>query len=141
MTEHLSGVLKPQRLGLMLFSLFGGLAVVLTAFGLYALVAYAVAHRTKEIGIRVALGADARRVVALVIRQGLLPIAVGLVLGVVAFQLSGWAIAKFLFAIPLMAGAPLAIMTGAIAVIAGLAMLAPARRALAVDPVAALRND
>ncbi len=141
MEDHLRGTLEPQRLGLMLFSLFAGLAIVLTAFGLYALVAYAVAHRTREIGIRVALGASARTVVALVVRQGLAPVAVGLVAGSIAFWLSGWAIARFLFALPLFGGWPFLALTTAIAAVAVLAMLAPARRALAVDPVAALRND
>jgi putative ABC transport system permease protein len=141
MADRLRGTLEPQRLGLMLFSLFAGLAIVLTAFGLYALVAYAVAHRTREIGIRVALGASARTVVALVVRQGLAPVAVGLVAGSIAFRLSGWAIARFLFALPLFGGWPFLALTTAIAAVAVLAMLAPARRALAVDPVAALRND
>ena len=141
MADRLRGTLEPQRLGFTLFSLFAGLAIVLTAFGLYALVAYAVAHRTREIGIRIALGASTRTVVALVVRQGLVPVIVGLVAGSIAFRLSGWAIARFLFALPLFGGWPFLALTLAIAAVAVVAMLAPARRALAVDPVAALRND
>jgi predicted permease len=141
MADRLRGTLEPQRLGFTLFSLFASLAIVLTAFGLYALVAYAVAHRTREIGIRIALGASGPAVVALVVRQGLLPVIVGLVAGAIAFRLSGWAIARFLFALPLFGGWPFLVLTVAIAAVAVLAMIAPARRALAVDPVAALRND
>jgi predicted permease len=141
MADRLRGTLEPQRLGFMLFSLFAGLAIVLTAFGLYALVAYAVAHRTREIGIRIALGANARTVVTLVVRQGLVPVIVGLVAGSMAFRLSGWAIQRFLFALPLFGGWPFIALTLAIAAVAVVAMIAPARRALAVDPVAALRND
>jgi len=141
MADRLRGTLQPQRLGLMLFSLFAGLAIVLTAFGLYALVAYAVAHRTREIGIRIALGASARTVLALVVRQGLVPVLAGLIAGTIGFRMSGWAIARFLFSLPLFGGWPFLALTAAIALIALIAMLAPARRALAVDPVAALRND
>jgi predicted permease len=141
MADRLRGTLEPQRLGLMLFSLFAGLAIVLTAFGLYALVAYAVAHRTREIGIRIALGASGWTVVALVVRQGLVPVLIGVAAGSIAFRLSGWAIARFLFALPLFGGWPFIALTLAIAAVAVVAMLAPARRALAVDPVAALRTD
>jgi ABC-type antimicrobial peptide transport system permease subunit len=114
---------------------------VLTAFGLYALVAYAVAHRTREIGIRIALGAGGWTVVALVVRQGLVPVLIGLAAGSIAFRLSGWAIQRFLFALPLFGGWAFIALTLAIAAVAVVAMLAPARRALAVDPVAALRTD
>jgi putative ABC transport system permease protein len=141
MADRLRGTLEPQRLGLMLFSLFAGLAIVLTAFGLYALVAYAVAHRTREIGIRIALGASGWTVVALVVRQGLVPVLIGLAAGSIAFRLSGWAIQRFLFALPLFGGWAFIALTLAIAAVAVVAMLAPARRALAVDPVAALRTD
>ena len=141
MAEHLRSVLEPQRLGLMLFALFAGLAVVLTALGLYALVAYAVAHRTREIGIRVALGADRTSVVGLVVRQGLLPVGTGLVAGSIAFRLAGNAIARFLFAVPLFGGWAFVALAAAVGVVAILAMIAPARRALRIDPVAALRND
>jgi ABC-type antimicrobial peptide transport system permease subunit len=100
-----------------------------------------VAQRTREIGIRIALGASGWTVVALVVRQGLVPVLIGLAAGSIAFRLSGWAIQRFLFALPLFGGWAFIALTLAIAAVAVVAMLAPARRALAVDPVAALRTD
>ncbi len=141
MTDHLATSLEPQRLGLTLFSLFAALAVVLTALGLYALIAYAVAHRTREIGIRMALGARPGEVVALVARQGVVPVFVGLVAGAITFRLSGWAMAKLVFALPLFDGWPFLVLTLAVGLVAVLSTIVPARRALAVDPVDALRRD
>jgi predicted permease len=141
MRDHVGDVLMAQRLGLTLFALFAGLAVVLTTLGIYAVVASAIAHRTREIGIRVALGAAPRGVLRLVVRQGLVPIGAGLGIGLVAFTLASSVIDRFMFALPANNALTLTLLTGSIGILAVMAMLVPARRALRVNPVIALRNE
>jgi putative ABC transport system permease protein len=141
MVDHLGMLLMPQRLGLTLFILFAGLAVVLTTFGIYAVVAFAVAQRVREIGIRVALGAARGRVIRLVVRQGLAPVAIGAVLGGAAFAAAGATLKGFIFGLPTMTGTSVALAAAAVAALALGAMVIPARRALAVDPTVALRAE
>jgi putative ABC transport system permease protein len=139
--DHVGSVAMPHRLGFMLFALFAGLAVVLTTFGVYAVVAYAIARRTREIGIRVALGAEAPGVLALVARQGLRPIAAGSIAGAAALWWFGDLLSRFLLSIPAFDAWALAAIASGVALVATLAMILPARHALAVDPVVALRTD
>ena len=141
MGEHLGGVLMVQRLGLTLFALFAVLAVVVTVFGIYAVVAAAVAHRTREIGVRVALGADVRTIVALVVRQGLVPVVAGLAVGLAAFAASSRALEQFMLSMPAISVPTMAALASGVAAIALSAMLVPVRRALRVDPAAALRQE
>jgi ABC-type antimicrobial peptide transport system permease subunit len=121
--------------------LFGVLALVLAAVGLYGVTAYGVERRTSEIGLRIALGADRSSVVAMVLRGAFLQIVIGLLIGIpasigcarlIAFQLyqeKGWD--------PLV----LAGSVGALALCALLASVVPARRAAAINPVTALRVE
>jgi putative ABC transport system permease protein len=139
--DQLGAVLMPQRLGLTLFTLFGGLALLLTTLGIYAVVAYGVAHRTREIGIRVALGAAPGGILRLVALQGLRPVGLGLAVGLAGFWLSAKSLQRFMFALPAGTPASIGLLAGAIGGVALLAMLLPARRALAIDPARALRND
>jgi putative ABC transport system permease protein len=139
--QHLGALLMAQRLGLTLFLLFSGLAVVLTSFGLYAVVASAVAQRGREIGIRVALGAERASVLGLVARQGIVEVAAGLVAGLAAFVLTDSALSSFLLALPATNAVSLGALAVGIAALALIAMLVPARRALAVDPAIALRQE
>jgi putative ABC transport system permease protein len=141
MSRHVMGPLMAHRLGLMLFALFAGLAIVLTGFGLYAVVATAVSQRTREIGIRVALGAEAGRVLRLVARQGLWPVGIGLAAGLAAFALGARLIQSFMFSLPVVSAGTLFVVCGVVAAGALLAMFMPARRALAVDPTVALRAE
>jgi hypothetical protein len=141
MAQHLGALLMAQRLGLTLFLLFSGLAVVLTSFGFYAVVASAVAQRGREIGIRVALGAERASVLGLVARQGIAEVAAGLVAGLAAFVLTDSALSSFLLALPATNAASLGALVVGIAALALVAMLVPARRALAVDPAIALRQE
>jgi predicted permease len=141
MPEHLRAILMPQRLGMALFALFAGVAVTLTAFGLYGVIAYAVAHRFREIGIRVALGAEATSIVRLVVRQGLTPVAAGLTAGTIACLWGSRSIAQFLFAVPAFSVWTFFALVASLALVAVSAMWLPARRALAVDPASALRRE
>jgi predicted permease len=141
MSRHVAGPLMAHRLGLTLFVLFAGLALVLTGCGLYAVVASAVSRQTREIGIRVALGAEAGRVLRLVARQGLWSVGIGLAAGLAAFALGGRLIQSFMFSLPVVSVGALVAVSAVIAVGAFVAMLIPARRALAVDPTVALRAE
>jgi predicted permease len=135
-----SGVL-PFRLGATLFTLFGLLALVLAAVGLYGMLGYFVTERTPEIGIRRALGAPRVAVVALVLRQGLVPVGTGLAAGLIIAAASVRYLASQLFGI-----APLDAVSFASAVVfllfvAFIATLLPAGRAARVDPAVALRRE
>jgi putative ABC transport system permease protein len=129
------------RLGAVMFGAFGGIALLLAVVGVYAVKAYAVARRTREIGIRMALGAMPADVFALIMKQGARQIAFAVVAGVVLSLLVGKALSGMLFNVrptdPLVLGT-------AIAVLAGSALIAcylPARRATKVDPMTALRAE
>ncbi len=141
MRTHVAGQLMPQRMGLTLFALFAALAVVLTAFRLYAVVACAVAQRTKELGLRVALGAGPTRLLGLVARQGLPPVGIGLTTGLAAFAAASTLLRQFLFELPVTTPASVLGLTAALGVMALVALLVPARRALRVDPAVTLRQD
>jgi len=141
----LSDVLGQQtqawRLGATLFTVFGGLALVLAAIGLYSVIAYSVAQRTHELGVRVALGAEVRDLVRLVLRQGVGLALVGVVLGgTLAFVVSRW-VRPLLFEVsphdPLVfAGVAVVLLA-----VAAVASFIPARRAGRVDPIQALRAE
>jgi putative ABC transport system permease protein len=133
--------LMPARLAAQTAALVGVVATVLAAIGLYGTVAYAVARRTREIGIRIALGAAPRGVVSMVMRQGLVVACGGIALGLLLTWPAARALASGLYGIS--AFDPLA-WSGAIAVLlmsAGLANYVPARRAARVDPSVALRSE
>ncbi|HEY4304440.1 MAG TPA: ABC transporter permease [Gemmatimonadaceae bacterium] len=133
--------LRPWRLGATMFTLFGALALIIAAVGLYSVMAYWVSQRTHEIGVRMALGAQSDDVVRLVMRQASQPIIVGIAIGgVCAFVASRW-IADLLYETsphdPLTYG-----IAAAALVLSGLvASIAPARRSTTVDPATALRAD
>jgi predicted permease len=130
-----------HRLGLTLFGLFTSLAVVLTALGVYAVVSYAVARRTKEIGIRVALGAEGGGVLALVLRQGAWTIGLGLSAGLIAFWLASGLLRQFALSQQVFDGRTVAALAAGVGLLACAAMIVPARRALRVDPASTLRDD
>ncbi|HEX6938133.1 MAG TPA: ABC transporter permease [Longimicrobiales bacterium] len=130
-----------ERFNMVLLGSFGGLALVLTAIGIYGVVAYHVRQRTAEIGIRVALGADRARVVGMVLRQGMSPVALGLVVGLGAALALGRVIQSLLFGVTPTDPATLVTVVALIVAVATSAILLPARRAAAVDPVVALKGE
>jgi predicted permease len=132
---------RAWKLGATMFAVFGALALVLAAIGLYSVIAYTVAQRTQEIGVRIALGARLRDVVRLVVGEGIRFAVVGIVLGgAVALWASRW-VGPLLFSVspkdPAIYGAVAAVLLGA----ALLASAIPAVRASRVDPNVALRSE
>jgi predicted permease len=141
MQAHVNAPLMAHRLGLTLFMLFAGLSVLLTGFGLYAVVAAAVAQRSREIGIRLALGASSSTVIRLVIDQGAVPVLAGLLTGLAAAAASARLISSFMFSMPALTTSSVVIVIAFVGGLACLAMAVPTRRALAVDPTVALRSE
>jgi predicted permease len=141
LADNVRSDVMPFRLGATLFSLFGALALVLAAVGLYGVLGYFVTERTPEIGIRRSLGASLSSVVMLVIRQGMVPVGAGLLLGLaIAFAGTRY-LASLLFGVE--ARDPVS-FAGAAAFLVGVALLAtllPAWRAARIDPMVALRTE
>jgi predicted permease len=133
--------LLQEQLMATLSGLFGGLALLMACIGLYGVLAYAVAQRTREIGIRFALGARPAAVVSLVLREMLLLVAIGVAIGIPATLALGRFIASLLYG--LNPGDPwmLSAATGLLFAVAALAAYLPARRASRVDPMQALRYE
>ena len=129
------------RLMTWLLGIFAGVALLLASIGIYGAVAYSVAQRTTEIGVRMALGAQTRDVLQLVVRQGMAPVVSGLAIGIVAAFGLGRLMAAQLYQVS--AHNPLLLMAAAtlLAITALLACLLPARRATHVNPVQALRAE
>jgi macrolide transport system ATP-binding/permease protein len=133
--------LAQERLFAALSSLFGILALILAAVGLYGVMSFSVAQRTREIGLRVALGAESRNVVALVVGQGMRVVLGGLAVGFIgAFALTRF-IASRLYGITPMDPLVVAGVSVLLGVVALLACYIPACRAARVDPMEALRNE
>jgi predicted permease len=141
MEEHVRSAYFLPRLAATLFGVFGGIGLVLAGVGLYGVMSYAVSRRTREIGIRMALGARSGNVSRLIVRQGMVLAVIAMVLGwPVAWMLSRFA-SSFLYGIKphdVMTFVAAPIFLGAIALIA---CWLPARRAALVDPVRALRTE
>ncbi len=130
-----------ERMLAQLMALFGGLALVLAAVGLYGVTSYTVAQREPEIGIRMALGAERAGVTAMILRVAMMQAALGLAIGIPVAMLCVRFVKAQLYEIS-SADAP--VMAGAIATLAGAALIAafiPARRAASIDPVKALRME
>jgi putative ABC transport system permease protein len=120
---------------------FAMTAVLLAAIGLYAVIDFDVGQRRGEIGVRLALGAERRHVVRLVMRRGLALTGVGLAAGIVVALASGRLVGGLLYGITPDDRPTLLIVTSIVAVVAAVATYLPARRAARVDPVAALRAE
>lgn len=129
-----------ERFNLMLVGLFAVLALVLTAVGLYGVTAYAVAQRTRELGIRLALGAQPRDVLRIVLGQGARLVAAGLAIGMVASLALTRLMTTLLFGIGSRDPITFAGVAALLAAVSLLACYIPARRAMSVDPVVALRS-
>ena len=141
MREILSESLSSRRFQTLLAGVFAGAALLLACLGIYGVISYSVARRTNEIGIRIALGAQASQVSMLVLRQGVRPVFGGLVVGVAGALAAGQLIRSFLFATEARDPAAISAVALMLLLVATLACWAPARRASRIDPMAALRNE
>ena len=130
-----------RKLAAEVIAVFGGLVLLITVVGLYALLSYVVAQRTQEIGIRMALGADRGKVVGMVLRQTLIWLASGIVLGCALALLSGRLIERFLFGVHAADPWTLGLVSAGLLACGVLATTAPTRRAASVNPVEALRAE
>lgn len=138
--DVLEDTIAPRRFNLLLLAVFAVAAVVLAAVGVYSVVAYAVAERTHEIGIRMALGAERADVVWVMVSQGMWSVLAGLVAGLCAAWAATKLIAGLLYGVQPHDAVTFAVMTLVLATVAGLACLLPALKAASVDPVTALRT-
>jgi ABC-type antimicrobial peptide transport system permease subunit len=124
-----------------LFLIFAAIALLLASVGLYTVIAHSVSQRTQEIGIRMAIGGTPRDILKLVVRQGMLPLAIGLTIGLA----TSFAVNRLLTSV-LVQTSPadpvtLVAASGVLILAGTLGCLIPARRAMHVDPVVALRNE
>jgi predicted permease len=131
----------PTRFYMLMLAIFAAVAMLLASVGLYGVVAYLVSRRTREIGVRMALGARRGQVIAMVLRQGMQPAALGLAAGLVLTLALGRLASSLLFQVSPRDPAIMAAGTALLAVVALIAVSLPARRASRVDPVKALRVE
>lgn len=141
MDELLDRTLSEAKFTLLLFGLFAMLALVLAAIGIYGVMATAVTQRTHEIGLRMALGAQKRDVLRLVIGEGMIQVFIGIVAGLAAAVALTRLMSSLLFGVSPTDPVTLALITLLLASVALLACYIPARRATKVDPLVALRNE
>jgi putative ABC transport system permease protein len=141
MEEMLDASIARERMSMLIFAVFAIVAVALASVGLYGVVAHGVTERTHEIGVRMALGAEARHVLGLVVRQGLSMALIGTAIGVAgAVALSRW-IEALLFGVSATDPATFAVVVGTLLAVAAIACYIPAWRATRVDPTTALRAE
>jgi len=141
MEDHMGVALLPARLGGTVLGLFGVLGLILAAVGIYGVMAYSVAQRTRELGIRVALGADREGVVRLVLGEGMRLTVIGAVLGLVAAGGAAQLLKGLLYNVNPLDPVSFTLVPAILVSVAALAVYLPARRAARVDPIRALKTE
>jgi putative ABC transport system permease protein len=141
MSERIDLSLASRRTSMLLANAFGGVALFLATLGIYGVLAYLVARRTREIGIRVALGSTQAGVLKLVLREGFQLVALGLILGVIGAAFLQKAVASEIYGVRPLDPLILASVMALLAIVALVACAVPARRAMRVDPMVALRSE
>jgi putative ABC transport system permease protein len=141
MDQVLAGGGEIRRFNLQLMTVFAGVALLLAALGLYAVIAYSVAQRRHEFGIRMSLGADMRRVLLQVLGQGMGLVGIGLVLGIGGALLLGRALSSQLYGVGGSDPLVIASVAAVLAIVAAIACLVPALRAARTAPMVALRES
>jgi ABC-type antimicrobial peptide transport system permease subunit len=141
MNDLIAQQLAAGKAEVKLLSIFAGLALSLAGLGLYGLLDYAVAQRRKEIGIRMALGAEAKQVVRSVIGEGLLLAASGLLIGIASALVFERMYASILYGVPAVDFFTVPVTVGVLLLTAGCACYFPASRAASVAPIEALRDE
>jgi putative ABC transport system permease protein len=140
MSERIERSLNPRRAPMLLSLGFGVVALLLASIGIYGVLAYQVGQRTREIGIRVALGSDTSRILRLILREGIVLVLVGLALGIAGVTALRGFIASQLYGVGPLDSGVILLVTGVLAAASLIACVGPARRAARVDPVIALQS-
>ena len=141
MSDRAAEVTSRTRFIALLLGFFAGVALLLSAIGIYGVMAYNVSARTREMGIRIALGAQTSDVLRLVMRDGLMLIAAGLAIGLTAAWAANRVLASQLYEVSASDPQTFVIVALVLAVVASVACYLPARRATRTDPISALRNE
>jgi putative ABC transport system permease protein len=141
MRDVLSGSIARQRFSMLLLGIFAAMALILAAVGIYGVMSYSVAERTREIGIRMALGAESRDVLKLVIFQGMRLAIVGITVGLIAAYGLTRLMQSLIFGVSVTDPLTFALITLLLAIVSLLACYVPARRATKVDQLIALRYE
>ena len=141
MTEYLRDSLSRRRFNMVLLTAFSGLALALAAIGIYGVISYGVAQRTREMGIRMALGAQSRDVVKLVLRQAMLMTLGGVAIGLLASFALTRLMRSLLFSVSVTDPLTFAVIALLLIFVSVLACVIPARRATKIDPLVALRYE
>ena len=141
MSDRVTNSLYAARMGAILLAVFGGLALLLASIGLYGVMSFAVARRTRELGIRVALGAQPGDVFRLVLLQGMALVIAGLVIGISVALAVTRLLASFLYGVSTMDALTFTAIPALLTAVALLACYLPARRATKVEPLVALRYE
>jgi ABC-type antimicrobial peptide transport system permease subunit len=141
MSERIDLSLAPRRTSMLLANAFGAVALFLATLGIYGVLAYLVAQRTREIGIRVALGSTRASILRLVLREGFELVLIGLVLGIVGAVSLQKVVATEIYGVRALDPLVLASVMALLAMVALAACAVPARRAMRVDPIVALRSE
>jgi ABC-type antimicrobial peptide transport system permease subunit len=141
MSERIDLSLSSRRTSMLLANAFGGVALFLATLGIYGVLAYLVAQRTREIGIRVALGSTRGGILRLVLREGLELIVIGLVLGIVGAASLQRVVATEIYGVRPLDPLVLASVMMVLAIVTLAACVVPARRAMRVQPIVALRYE
>jgi len=141
MTAYLAQSVAQRRFNMLLLAVFAGLALVLAAVGIYGVISYSVAQREREVGIRMALGAQTGDVLGLIVRQGMRPALVGLLAGIFAAAAMTRFMRSLLFQVSAIDPLVFAAVALVLALVAAIACVIPARRATRLDPVIALRSE
>lgn len=141
MEQYYSMTIAPRRFNLQLLSIFAFAALALALAGIYGVISYSTNQRAHEIGIRMALGAQAGDILRLVIKDGMKPVLIGLALGVLGIIALTKAVASLLFAVSASDPAALALVTLLFGTVSFASVVLPARRAANMDPLAVLRAE
>jgi putative ABC transport system permease protein len=141
LTTTLAGHVAEPRLYALLLGVFGAIALTLAAVGIYSVIAYSVAHRTQEIGVRMALGAQTGAILKLVVGQGMKLVASGVALGLATSYALTRLMSNMLFGVSAVDQPTFIVITLLLTLVALLACWIPARRAAKVDPMIALRCE
>jgi ABC-type antimicrobial peptide transport system permease subunit len=133
--------IQQQNFNMLLLTIFGGIALLLAAIGIYGLMSYSVEQGTRDIGVRLALGAERGTILRMVVRRGMLLAGIGLAAGLAAAFAASRLLTRMLYGVKPGDPATYALVAGVLGGIALLACYLPARRATRVDPIIALRAE